>query len=54
MGSANDQNTGTRGVGYVINGQRSSGSEILLDGAENVDLFTATVGQAISPDVVQE
>jgi outer membrane receptor protein involved in Fe transport len=54
MGSANDQNTGTRGVGYVINGQRSSGSEILLDGAENVDLFTATVGQAVSPDVVQE
>jgi outer membrane receptor protein involved in Fe transport len=54
MGSASDQNTGTRGVGYVINGQRSSGSEILLDGAENVDLFTATVGQAISPDVVQE
>src|SRR5260221_630301 len=36
------------------NGQRSSGSEILLDGAENVDLFTATVGQAVSPDVVQE
>lgn len=54
MGSASDQTTGTRGVGYVINGQRSSGSEILLDGAENVDLFTATVGQAISPDVVQE
>src|SRR6266446_1625693 len=54
MGSASDQTTGTRGVGYVINGQRSSGAEILLDGAENVDLFTATVGQAISPDVVQE
>jgi outer membrane receptor protein involved in Fe transport len=54
MGSASDQNTGTRGVGYVINGQRSAGSEILLDGAENVDLFTATVGQSVSPDVVQE
>jgi outer membrane receptor protein involved in Fe transport len=54
MGSASDQNTGTRGVGYVINGQRSSGSEILLDGAENVDLFTATVGQNVSPDVVAE
>src|SRR5215472_18038144 len=54
MGSASDQNTGTRGVGYVINGQRSSGSEILLDGAENVDLFTAQVGQNVSPDVVQE
>lgn len=54
MGSASDQNTGTRGVGYVINGQRSSGSEILLDGAENVDLFTATVGQSVSPDVVEE
>jgi outer membrane receptor protein involved in Fe transport len=54
MGSASDQNTGTRGVGYNINGQRSSGAEILLDGAENVDLFTATVGQVVSPDSVQE
>jgi outer membrane receptor protein involved in Fe transport len=54
MGSANDQNTGTRGVGFVINGQRSTGTEILLDGAENVDLFTATVGQTVSPDSVQE
>lgn len=54
MGSASDQNTGTRGVGYVINGQRSSGSEILLDGAENVDLFTAQVGQSVSPEVVEE
>jgi len=54
MGSANDQIPATRGVGYRNQRQRSSGSEILLDGAENVDLFTATVGQAISPDVVQE
>jgi outer membrane receptor protein involved in Fe transport len=54
MGVASDQNTGTRGVGYVINGQRSTGAEILLDGAENIDLFTAQFGQAVSPDMVQE
>ena len=54
MGSASDQNTGTRGVGFIINGQRSSGTEILLDGAENVDLFSATVGQNVITDTVQE
>jgi len=39
-----------------VRNQRAAqfGLEILLDGAENVDLFTATVGQAVSPDVVQE
>jgi outer membrane receptor protein involved in Fe transport len=43
-----------RGAGYSINGQRSASTNILLDGAENVDTFTATVGQQIPLDSVQE
>ena len=48
-----DTNSG-RGAGYAINGQRSASTSILLDGAENVDTFTAGVGQAIPLDSVQE
>jgi len=51
MGS---QNQTGRGTGYAINGQRESGTEILLDGVENVDLFNATTGTAIPVDAVQE
>ena len=43
-----------RGTGFAINGQRSASTSILLDGAENVDNFTATVGQAVPLDSVQE
>jgi outer membrane receptor protein involved in Fe transport len=43
-----------RGVGFSINGQRSASTNILLDGAENVDLFTATQGQTPPLDSVQE
>ena len=48
-----DMNSG-RGAGYAINGQRSADTDILLDGGENVDLFTATVGQSVPLDSVQE
>jgi hypothetical protein len=48
-----DTNSG-RGVGYSINGQRSSSTNILLDGAENVDAFTAGIGQTVPLDSVQE
>ena len=48
-----DSNSG-RGAGYSINGMRSSDTDILLDGGENVDLFTATVGQSVPLDSVQE
>ena len=48
------QNQTTRGVGYSINGQRESGTEILLDGVENVGIFSAIVGQQIPVDSVQE
>ncbi|HKD92932.1 MAG TPA: TonB-dependent receptor [Terriglobales bacterium] len=43
-----------RGAGYAINGQRSASTSILLDGGENVNLFTATVGQTVPQDSVQE
>jgi len=48
-----DQQSG-RGAGVAINGQRSSNTDILLDGGENVDLFTAAVGQSVPLDSVQE
>jgi TonB-dependent Receptor Plug Domain/PEGA domain len=48
------QNLTNRGVGYSINGQRESGTEILLDGAENVAVFGVNVGQDIPVDAVQE
>src|SRR3984893_4940925 len=41
-----DQNTTTRGVGYSLNGQRSTGTEVLLDGVENND--THITGPAIT------
>jgi len=49
-----DQNTTNRGVGFAINGQRTSGTEVLLDGVENMDLFTATFGMQVPLDSVQE
>jgi outer membrane receptor protein involved in Fe transport len=52
-GNVNTDGTG-RGTGYNINGQRSASTSILLDGAENVDNFTASVGQAVPLDSVQE
>lgn len=40
--------------GFAINGQRSASTDILLDGAENVDAFTAGVGQSVPLDSVEE
>ena len=48
------QNLYTRGVGYAINGQRESGTEILLDGVENISVFSNMVGEQIPVDSVQE
>jgi len=48
-----DTNSG-RGAGFAINGMRSASTDILLDGAENVDTFTAGVGQVVPLDSVQE
>ena len=49
-----DQSTTGRGVNFAINGQRESGTEVLLDGVENIDLFDATYGEQIPIDAVQE
>lgn len=52
---ASDPNGSTaRGVGVAISGQRSSSTEILLDGIENIDNYDAMVGQSIPLDSVQE
>jgi hypothetical protein len=52
--SGNQQNATTRGVGFNINGQRSSGTEILLDGVENISLFTDSIGVFVPVDATQE
>ena len=62
MGNVNqDSASGTggedqviRGAGVSINGQRSSSTDILLDGGENVDLYTTKVGQTVPLDAVSE
>ena len=48
------QETTLHGVGYSINGQRNTGTEILLDGVENVAVFGDLLGQDIPLDAVQE
>jgi outer membrane receptor protein involved in Fe transport len=47
------QNSADRGVGFSINGQRASGTEILLDGVENAHVFDTTVALLIPQDAVQ-
>lgn len=48
------QNLSSRGVGYAINGQRQTGTEILLDGVENISVFSFAVGEQVPIDSVQE
>ena len=43
-----------RGTGYAINGARSASTNVLLDGSANNDEFSATVGQQVPLDSVQE
>jgi hypothetical protein len=52
--NTNTQNATTRGVGFNINGQRSTGTEILLDGVENVSVFTDGIGVFVPLDSMQE
>jgi hypothetical protein len=51
---ASAQTLSSRGVGYSINGQRQSGTEILLDGVENVAVFGVNAGQLVPADSIQE
>jgi hypothetical protein len=50
----NGQNSTVRGAGFNINGQRSSGTEILLDGVENIAVFADSIGIFVPLDAVQE
>ncbi len=52
--AGNNVNATTRGVGFNINGQRSTGTEILLDGVENIAVFGDGVGIKVPIDAVQE
>ena len=44
----------TRSVGFSINGQRASGTEVLLDGVENISVFADGIGVYVPVDAVQE
>ncbi len=54
VGNVSEGDNGGRGVGVAINGQRSASTSILLNGGENVNTFTAGVGQSVPLDSVQE
>jgi len=43
-----------RGAGFNINGQRSSSTNVLLDGADNNDTYSSDIGNAVPLDSVQE
>src|ERR1051325_2197090 len=53
-GNVSPADPSARGTGFAINGQRAASTNILLDGGENVDTFSATVGQSVPLDSVQE
>jgi len=46
--------TMNRGANFAINGMRAASTNILLDGADNNNTFTASVGQRVPLDSVQE
>ena len=54
MGNVSGNTPDGRGVGYAINGQRASSTNVLLDGIANNDEFGAGVGQSVPLDSVQE
>ncbi|HLY15849.1 MAG TPA: carboxypeptidase regulatory-like domain-containing protein [Bryobacteraceae bacterium] len=53
-GNASDGGVMNRGVGFAINGQRESSTNVLLDGAANNDEFTTGPGQSVPLDSIQE
>jgi outer membrane receptor protein involved in Fe transport len=52
--SVSEDDPSGRGAGVSINGLRSSGTNVQLDGASNNDEFTASVGQQVPLDSLQE
>ena len=53
-GNVSDAGLGTRGVGLAINGQRESSTNILLDGVDNKDEFTGSIGAPIPLESLRE
>ncbi|MFN7993722.1 MAG: TonB-dependent receptor [Bryobacteraceae bacterium] len=54
VGNVSNATPDGRGVGYAINGQRASATNVMLDGTANNDEFGATIGQHVPLDSVQE
>jgi len=54
LGNVSETGAAGRGVGVTLNGQRAASTNILLNGGENVDVFTATPGQTVPLESVQE
>ena len=53
-GNVSEDDPSGRGAGVAMNGLRSASTNILLDGVANNDEFTASVGQTVPLDSVQE
>jgi hypothetical protein len=53
-GGNSGQNVANQGVGVSMNGQREAGTEILLDGAENISVYSVNIGNTTPIDSVQE
>ena len=53
-GSVSPADPTGRGAGVAINGQRAASTSILLDGAENSDIFTAAIAQTTPLESVAE
>lgn len=51
---SSDSTAASRGVGYNISGARSSDVDILLDGAENTDMYAVAIGQSVPMDATAE
>jgi hypothetical protein len=49
-----DPTATVRGVGFNISGARSTSVDILLDGAENTDLYAVGIGQTVPMDATSE
>ncbi len=52
--TTDDSPGSNRGVGFNIGGSRSADVDILLDGAENTNLYTVSIGQSVPMDAMQE
>ena len=51
---SSDPSGGNRGVGFNFSGSRSASVDILLDGAENTNVYGVSVGQTVPLDAVSE